>query len=445
MSQGSTTDLPERRYAWFVVGVLMAAYTLSFVDRQIIALLVGPIKRDLQISDFEISLLQGFAFAILYTVLGIPFGRLADRRSRRALISIGIFVWSLMTVVCGLVRSFSGLFLARIGVGVGEATLSPSAYSMISDYFPRDMQSRALGVYFMGVYIGSGLAYIFGGWIVEIVEAAGGVTLPLVGHLASWQAAFVAVGLPGLIFVAVMAFVKEPARRGRMRVTGTVSLNEAIAYLWQRKRLYLPLFLGFGMQSMFGYGIGAWVPEMYVRLHDMGRGEIGMLYGLILMLGASLGVWFSTRLADKQEALGKAEAKLTIVIIGNIVLVPLALAFTLAGNVTASLIFLALATFVNGFPFGLAAAAIQRVTPNDMRGLTSAVYLFIINLIGLGMGPSVVAAFTDFVFADPDKLHWSLAATSAVSIPLATFFLMLALRPFSAAVEESHSWANRQA
>ena len=186
-SSSSEPDYPNPVFAWYVVVVLFLAYTLSFVERQIMSLLIGPIKRDLMISDTQISLLHGFAFAIFYTILGIPLGRLADRKNRTIIISVGIFLWSFMTALCGLARSFWSLFMTRIGVGVGEATLSPAAYSMISDYFPKEKRGLAISLYSMGVFFGAGMAYILGGLVVKLASQAGITTLPVLGQVRPWQ------------------------------------------------------------------------------------------------------------------------------------------------------------------------------------------------------------------------------------------------------------------
>jgi MFS family permease len=206
---------PSPAYAWFVVGVLLLAYTLSFIDRMILSLLVGPIRADLGISDTQMSLLMGFAFAIFYSLLGVPLGWLADRGNRKALIVGGVAAWSLMTAVCGLARGYGGLFLARIGVGVGEATLSPAAYSMLGDYFPRERLGRAMAVYSIGVPLGSGVALVAGAFVVRFVTEGAPVPLPLLGALEPWRLAFLIVGLPGLLVAALIALaIREPARRG---------------------------------------------------------------------------------------------------------------------------------------------------------------------------------------------------------------------------------------
>ena len=207
---------PNSRYAWFVVVLLMFAYILSYVDRSILTLLVTPIQDDMGLSDTQISLLHGLAFAIFYTLLGFPIGWLADRKNRVGIIAVGIAFWSLMTALCGVAKNFTHLFFARMGVGVGEAALNPSAYSIITDYFPPEKLSRALSTYVMGTYLGFGIAYILGGTIVNAISSMPDFDLPVIGHIFSWQLAFFLVGIPGLFFVLLLKFIKEPVRRGRL-------------------------------------------------------------------------------------------------------------------------------------------------------------------------------------------------------------------------------------
>ncbi len=211
---------PSAKYSWYVVTVLMLAYVFAFLDRQIIALLVDPIKRDIGVTDFQMSLLLGPAFAFFYVTLGIPVGRLADRRSRRTIIGIGIAIWSVMTAACGLAKTFTHLFLARIGVGVGEATLQPCATSVISDYFPREKRGRAISVYSMVLGIGAGLAFVLGGQVVAAVIDGPSIALPLIGEIYNWQIVFLIVGLPGLLVAGLMFTVKEPHRRDRITIDG---------------------------------------------------------------------------------------------------------------------------------------------------------------------------------------------------------------------------------
>ncbi len=253
LNQSSTSDLsksswPPAPAAWYTVGLLFVAYTFSFVDRFILTLLIEPIKQDFNLSDTGVSLLVGFAFVIFYTFLGIPIGRLADRVNRRNLIVAGITLWSCMTALCGMARGFGSLFVARVGVGVGEAALSPAAYSMIADLFPPKKLGRALSVYTAGAFVGVGLALIVGGLVVQSVISSPDITLPIIGEVRSWQVPFFIVGLPGLLVAALMYTVKEPVRRQQSgdetrSDNEAVALNEAFAYIRDRaKNIPLALF-----------------------------------------------------------------------------------------------------------------------------------------------------------------------------------------------------------
>ena len=198
-------------YKWYALGILIVAYTFSYLDRQALTLLVGPIRKSLDISDTQLSLLHGFAFAIFYTVLGLPLGRLVDQQRRTTIIAAGVAVWSIMTVFCGLARNFTQMFLARIGVGVGEAALMPGAYSLISDYFPPHSRPIALSLYLSAIYVGAGLATIIGGTIIAIMPA---IDAPIVGHLEPWQGVFIVIGLPGLLIALWVLTMREPQRTG---------------------------------------------------------------------------------------------------------------------------------------------------------------------------------------------------------------------------------------
>ncbi|HZZ35295.1 MAG TPA: MFS transporter, partial [Caulobacteraceae bacterium] len=214
MSQAETGTEPEPPwprpvYAWYVIGVLLFAYTLSFVDRTVLSLLIGPLRASLHISDTQVSLLLGLAFAVFYTLMGLPLGWVADHWSRRTLIGIGVALWSLMTAGCGLARSYNALFLMRVGVGVGEATLSPAAYSLISDHFPKARLGRAVAVYSIGVPLGSGIALALGALVIKAVVAAPPLSLPIIGVIEPWRLTFLWIGLPGLLAALLMATVRE--------------------------------------------------------------------------------------------------------------------------------------------------------------------------------------------------------------------------------------------
>ena len=244
----------------------MLAMLVSFVDRQVITLLVQPIRQDLGINDTQISLLMGFAFAIFYVLMGVPIARLSDRYNRRNIIAAGIFLWSLATAACGLAKNFTHLFLARIGVGVGEATLTPAAYSMIADYFPKEKLGRALGVYSTGVYLGAGVATVAGGAAVKLISQANPVELPLLGTVAPWQMTFMVVGLPGLLLVLVMMLsIREPARKDvNERIdsaAGAVPIREVLAFIWKNRGTFGSIFIGYAFGGMAFYRFLFWMPE----------------------------------------------------------------------------------------------------------------------------------------------------------------------------------------
>ncbi|TAE09427.1 MAG: MFS transporter, partial [Bacteroidetes bacterium] len=243
----------KNSYAWWVVGILTIAYIFSFIDRVILSLLVEPIKRDLHLTDVQISYLMGLSFALFYTVLGIPFGWLADRANRKWIITFGIFMWSMLTAGCGLVRNFWQFFFMRAGVGVGEATLSPSAYSMISDYFPKDQLSRALSVYGMGIYIGSGLSMVAGSSILLLVGDAPTVEIPFFGEIFSWQLVFFYVGLPGVLVAILMATVREPRRQGTSTKTKHIAWRDTLAYLRLNGYTFFGTTIGLGFYTMVTY------------------------------------------------------------------------------------------------------------------------------------------------------------------------------------------------
>jgi len=428
-------------YAWYVVGVLTLAYVSSFVDRQILALMVGPIRSDLDISDTAMSLLMGPSFAVFYAVLGFPIGRLADRVSRRGIIAWGIAVWSVMTALCGAARSYWQLFLARVGVGVGEAALSPPAYSLIADYFPKDRLGTAIGVYSLGIYLGSGIALMLGGWIVGKVSAAGAWSLPLVGQVRAWQAVFIAIGIPGLLIALLARTIREPARgaMGGATSAGQLPLGAVAAYVRQHAGAFLGHNLGFAFIAMVNYGWAFWVPTFLIRNHGWTPQHAGLIYGLWTATFGVAGVVVGGYLGDVIARRGYADAKLRIGLIG------------VAGELASGFLFLfaptggmelALipSTFFASFGFGAAAAAIQEVTPVPMRAQVSALYLFTVNLVGLGIGSTFVAALTDYVFKSDAAIRESLLVVTVVGLVLAALVFLLALSPFRRAAAAAQTW-----
>ncbi len=444
IASGSSTppthDWPRPAYAWYVVIVLTLAYTCSFIDRQILTLLIEPIRRDLQITDTQVSLLGGLAFSILYTTLGMPLARLADQTHRRNLMTIGVAVWSLMTAVCGVARGFWGLFAARVGVGVGEAALSPAAFSLLADYFPSNRLARAASVYSTGVYFGAGLALMIGGAIIQMVSSGPARVVPLLGPVFPWQLTFMVVGLLGLPIVLLMLTIREPLRRGAAaragrEVDGAASSWPALRSFMRQNRRTLTCHIA--AFTLFGTAIGCylfWSPTLMMRTHGWSASQAGFTIGAMMFVLGTAGVFCGGWLADRLAAAGRQDAMLRAAFIGMLCGLPFMIATPLIDDPRLATIGLGGSIFFMAFPQGLPSAALQIVSPNPLRAQMTAIYFFIGNLIANGFGPTVPALLTDYVFRDPGMLRYALAIVIAVVLPLSLIVLYLGLGAYRASV-----------
>lgn len=434
----ATPSLPSSEkksfvYEWYVVAVLTALYTLSFVDRTILGLLVGPIKRDLGVNDTQVGLLTGLAFSVFYTLVGLPMGRLADFKNRRNLIAIGLVVWCLFTAGGAATKTFLTLFLVRIGVGVGESSLSPAAYSMISDYFPKRLLGIAISVFYMGVFIGSSLALLLGGMVVQALSQTPELTLPVLGTIASWRATFLLVGLPGLLFVLVLYTVREPQRRDLMKSAagGTeLPISETVEQLRQRWTSLLGLSAACVFQSAIVYSLISWAPQFLQRIHGWNPAEAGrVLAGILLVFGCG-GMLVGGKVSDAWHKGGMVESPLRVGIISAIgaglILGP---AFALK-DVTWTLVLTAPGLFFAALPMGISVAALQRIFPNQVRGQVSAFFLFVLNLGGYPLGTMMPGVFNNYVFHDEMMLGPSMAATITIGAILMLVLLIGTIAPY---------------
>jgi MFS family permease len=417
---------PNPTYAWYVVVLLLLSYIVSWLDRQILSFLIGPIKASFELSDTQIGLLLGPAFAIFYITLGIPLGWLADRKSRRMLIGWGIALWSVMTALSAFAKNFTQLFLFRIGLGVGEAALTPSALSLINDYFPKDKRGRAVSLYMSGISMGTAIGSILGGWIVAQVMKTPEVTLPLIGVIEGWRATFLIVGIPGLILALLMLTVKEPYRRDRIALDGSAriqpTLLDALKYYWTHRGAFGCLWFGQTGMTVIGYA-QFFNPELFRRTWGWGMADIGLSLGIMFLVfgpgGANFGGW----LADRFTKNGDKGGPMRAVLIANAIMIPFSIIYPLMPTPWLALAMLSVSTFGGAMASACGATATTVLAPNQVRGQAVAVYWVIINFAGLFIGPPLVGLITDSVFGDEAALKYALAAVP-ILMAVPVFYLL---------------------
>ena len=439
---GPDAPWPNPLYAWYVVSVLFLGAIVSFVDRQIIALVVDDIKLDLGLDDLQIGLLQGPPFGIFYALMSLPIALAADRRNRRNIVVAGVTFWSIATAACGMASSFWHLFLARIGVGVGEATLSPSAYSMISDYFPKEKLSLAMAVFTMGNLTGVGLAMLLGGALIVWLKSVGPGERWWVGTLEPWQFTFVLVALPGLLLALLMLTVREPLRRGRAPDSSPSDGREQLRQFWRflasHRRTFATLFASFTVLVLVAYGNFAWMVVFFVRTFGWSAGEAGLVYGVVVLVFGTSGAFFGGWLANVLARRGHTDAPYRATLLCSIPLAPFAaLTYLVAPDGWWAVAFFAPWQFFGAVPAGLAGAAMMTITPNEMRAKISAVYLFFSNIVGISLGPTSVGFLTTYVFRDDTLIRFSLGAVNCVGAPLAVFLIWLGMGAFRDSVRRA--------
>ena len=412
---------------------LMLAYCLSFLDRQLLVLMIEPIQRDLGISDTMFSLLHGASFALFYTITGLFLGKIVDTKSRVKIIAFSVFLWSLATAVSGISRSFFQLFLARVFVGVGEAGLSPATYSLLGDLFDAKKRSLAFAIYGAGIYLGTGLAFLLGGKLVGYLSGLPPTDLPFFGEIYSWQIAFFIFAAPG-IFLSILFyfFVAEPVRGGQentailsapAKEAAPVSFREFFRHYRANLKPYLGHNLGYGLHMMFSYSFLAWVPAMLMRVHVLEIGEVGLYIGLSLLICGPAGSFSGAALSNYFAKRGVSDSQLRISAIGSLLLGLFGALSAGLDNTQVSIAAAAAAIFFMGLPAGLNGATLQTITPPHFRGQAGASFLLIGNILGLGFGPLLVALLTDYVFSDQSMVHYSLQVFALTTMPLSAILL----------------------
>lgn len=421
---------------WYVVFLLTLASTLSFIDRQILNVMIGPIKRDLGgLSDTEISLIIGLAFSAVYSLTTLPLARIADRYSRRNVIAAGVFSWSLMTSLAGMANSFWTLFGARMGVGVGEASLGPATQSILADYFEQHRLPLAYGIVAAAPFVGTGLANIIGGPLIDYLEARPLIVVPVFGEMYSWQTVLVVVGLPGILLTLLMFTINEPKRKG-----ASASRTEGFSYreLWQfclSRRKYLTYhFIAYLCLSIQGFAFLTWIVEFFVRIHGWTRTEIGLTYGSIALIVGVMGSVGAGYYAGYWLAKGRADAPMRLAFYGTIGLGPLAVIMPLVSSDWLAIAIIIPITFFMAMPPGLSNAALQAISPNRLRGQMIAVYLICVSFLSYLFAPLIIGLMNDYVFGREDAIGWSLSSLAVVNYAIAAVCLYLCLDPLKDAV-----------
>ncbi|MFC1494500.1 MFS transporter [Thermodesulfobacteriota bacterium] len=427
-------EYPAAGYAWYVVIILYLTYTLSFVDRAIINFLVEPIRADLLINDFQFSLIQGLAFTVTYSIMGIPLGRLADSRTRRGQLAAGIALWCGMTVLSGKADSYWALFLTRMGVGVGEACLVPCAYSLIADYFPQEKRALPLNVFSGAIMFGALVSPVVGGLISEYAFNAGPMEIPVFGLVKPWQLSFILVGLPGILFVLAMKTIQEPTRKEQR---GQADVKATFRYFYRHWKTYGSIIGGTTFGAMTNGAILGWIVPWFSRRYAWNNARIGPHLGITCFIFGTVGLSLAGVLANRYISAGKKAVYIKLMMAAEaLVLIPLILAhavdkpYWVLGCVGGVI-------FFGGFSAGLGPASLQVISPNEMRGQITAFCFLILNLVAGTVGPSAVGWLTTYVFADDLMVRSSAVIVGIVASVLGLITLVPGLRTYERTAEEN--------
>ena len=411
-----------------VVAILMVTSVLSYLDRTLVGLMVDPIRHDLRISDTEVGLLSGFAVALFYALMGLPFGRWADKHNRKWLIVGGSTAWSLATAACALTHTFGGLFGARLLVGVGEATMGPAALSLISNLFPKHRLGVALALFSTGITLGNGVAIAAGGALVQALQATT-LALPIVGDVSGWRLVFAVVGLGGLPIAGVIAvLVREPARQTQETAP---NLGAVFAQIRDHLPTYGLVMIGYSLMVIMSGAQALWGPAYFHRLHHMPIGQFGPFFGVVMGIGGTAGLLFGGATSYFLTRRGVSVAPARVILASIILQTPLLIAAYLVKDTAAALAFFAAGVVVLTLNGALQTATFQRVTPPRMLGSLWAIYLIFANLIGGGLGPVLIGGISQHLSAGGQRLGDALAVVTLLVLPLAALLVFLALKPLA--------------
>ncbi|MBJ7375252.1 MFS transporter [Sphingobium sp.] len=426
---------PPRLVAWTSTIILMLLVATAYLDRQIISLMVNPIRTEFGVGDFEISLLQGFAFAVLYALCGLPLGMAVDRYPRRWIVMGGVLIWSCAAMMSGLAESYNQILVARIFVGAGEAALAPAAYSILSDLFPKRRLTFALGVFMIGALLGAEGSLAIGGYILHV--AADGITMPLLGRLEAWRFAFVVTALPGFVLAALAIFIHEPARE---RPAGSgAGWGAVLRFMASRKTFYFCQIVGFSLVMALVYARLAWNPTFLIRTYGWSVQQAGYALGAFGFVAGIAALLLGGRIVDGMFARGRLDAHFRYYVVGGTILGLFGIATYLAPS---PLLFFVGSLFII-VPLNMGAigaSAVQVATPPHLRGRISALYLMSVALLGMTLGPAVVGFLTQHVFVNDASIGTALAWTYGILGPITALLFFAGLGPMRDAVARESDW-----
>ena len=435
--QESEAAWPSPSRGWLVAALLGLASIASQSDRTVVNLAIEPIKAQFHLDDTHFGMLQGVAFGLFYVLCAIPIGRLLDRFPRKLVTGVCLGLFSLFSMGSGLTRSYAQLFLTRVGVGVGESSVTPAAFSMLSDLFPPAKLGRAVAIFFLSAPIGMGLGLIGGGALIHWLTVSDFLRAGPLAGLQPWQAAFLVIGFPGLLLAPVFLLLREPERRGS-GAQEALSLREATAVFWARAGALVPMFIGFSLVNLTSFAFQIWTPALFIRAYGWNPGRIGLVIGLLQLTCGTGGVFFSGWLSDRLIARGMRDAHLKVAAFGFVGCGVLGALAPLMPTAFLALALLAPALFLSNMPYPCAGTSIQLITPNRARAQVSAVYVTAVTLMGLVVGPIIVGLMSDHVFTGPAGVRYSLAVVVGASAPLMCALMLLAARPYRRLREMTH-------
>lgn len=420
---------------WYTIGVLTFGFILAYLDRNVMSILIEPMRRDLGLSDTELGLIQGFAFSIFFVLAGVPIGRLADRLNRRNILMIGIVCWSAATFVCGLADNFWELFFARVMVGVGEACLAPTAYSIVSDLVPPKRRGFAMGVLTGGSAIGAAGALFVGGLILQSFPI--GLQVAGLGHVAAWQLVFFLVSLPGAALVLFLLTTKEPVRQ-EYAVSDDLSANSFVSFLRANKAGVGFAYAAFASNLVCGVAAVVWIPVVMMRVYEVPAAELGATIGLLMLVVGAISMPVGGVLADWMHLKVPSIGRMGVPLIVFPVLIVLSATWHFFDTAAATVIYYGVSVCFFGSLINAASfSTLNQMVPNNMRGQIVTIFMVVGNFAGLGLSSTLVGVASDYIFKDPMMVKTSLIAVAIPAQALGFIFALLALKPYRRACEHS--------